>query len=190
MIYKTFSRLRMAKTALRTPIRLVQSQQDVDVLAPVISPFRVLPHELDMRDHLPNYAFFRFAEMNINKWAYVTGVDNRADYDVWLLAATQVVFLRQIKPLQRFHVKTQVLHWDKKYAYFQHEFLLHYGKKHGKEHGNKNEERAAIVLSKLVFSTQGKQTPPMHILGDMPSTQSEVVNRWLDNQSAMKAHFS
>lgn len=181
MIYKAISRLRLAKTAIRTPINLVKPQVNTDVLAPVVSPYRVLPHELDLRDHLPNYAFFRFAEMNINKWAYVTGVDDRADYDVWILAATQVVFLRQLKALQRFHVITQVMYWDKKYAYFQHEFMLN--------HGQKGEARAAILLSKLVFSALGKQTPPAQILGN-PSEQHAVVASWLDNQAEMKRYFS
>lgn len=180
-LYKAFNRLRMAKAALRTPIHRIQSDEYTDMMVPTVSQFRVLPHELDMRDHLPNYAFFRFAEININKWAYVTGVDNRADYDVWILAATQVVFLRQIKALQRFHVKTQVLHFDKKYVYFQHEFLLDYGKR--------SESRAAIVLSKLVFSVKGEQTPPESILGQLPA-ENTLVDRWLDSQEEMKAHFS
>lgn len=183
MIFKIINKLNMMKIILRSPdsLDIIKKNKQPDLLSPVVSRYRVLPHELDLRDHLPNYAFFRFTEMNINKWAFQNKLPHRKDYDVWVLAASQVVFLKQIKALKKFSVKTQVMYWDKKYAYFQHEFFIESNNKHKKP-------CAAILLSKLVFMANNTQTAPEQILGNLPS-ENPVIDSWLMNQQQIKAFF-
>ena len=35
---------------------------------PIVRHYRVLPHDMGFRDHLPNYRYLSFIELNITKW--------------------------------------------------------------------------------------------------------------------------
>lgn len=131
--------------------------------------YRVLPHDMGWRDHLPNYRYFSFIELNVEQWlrqqSPVAGTK-------WIIASQQINYLKPIKFLHKMVVKSQVLGWDSKYFYFRHEFYVKY-------------QLMAVSLTKFVLSN-GQQLLPTSFLTDLPPQTHPVIDSWLVNQQDVK----
>ncbi len=87
----------------------------------VVRSYRILLHDLGWRDHLPNYRFLSFVELNITQWVKMqTGVKKGA----WLMATQEIMYLKPMLPFSRFTISSQLIGWDLKYFFMRHEFRV------------------------------------------------------------------
>ena len=90
----------------------------------VIRQYRVLPHDMGFRDHLPNYRYLSFIELNITHWlmacCHQKGIKNLG----WIIAMQEMVYLKEIKFLNKISVNSTLVGWDNKYVYFETRFFV------------------------------------------------------------------
>lgn len=80
--------------------------------------FRVWPHDLGWRDHLPNYRFCSFFELGRLHFWQGTRLAWQGHYRSRMIAAQDILYLRPVPALAAFSCETQLLGWDTKYCYF------------------------------------------------------------------------
>ena len=141
---------------------------------PVIRHYRILPHDMGFRDHLPNYRFLSFIELNITQWVrshcHQKGIENLQ----WVIAMQEMIYLKPIKFLDKMTVNAGLAGWDKKYVYFETRFFV----KH---------QLMGIGMTKFVLTnSQGKIHAPTAL--DMEGEQlSEIIATWNNHQFAVKS---
>lgn len=79
--------------------------------------FRVWPHDLGWRDHLPNYRFLSFLELGRFELWHASRLPFSGRYHTRMIAAQELVYLRPIRPFSTFECDTRLLGWDHKYCY-------------------------------------------------------------------------
>lgn len=134
--------------------------------------FRVWPHDLGWRDHLPNYRFMSFFELGRFDFWHASRLPFRRLYRTRLIAAQDVVYLRPIPPLARFSCSTRLLGWDEKYCYFAHEVRC-------------GETLMAVGLVKEVFLRGGRVVSPPQVL-QLPAQNVPVMQQWQRLQDELK----
>lgn len=134
---------------------------------------RALPHDLALRDHLPNYRYFSFYELAREDFFQKLGLHASARDFGRLVASQDITYLRQIRPLQKFHTHTQVVGWDNKYCYFLH---LTYC----------SNQLTTVALVKEAFLRNMEVIDPSEVFG-MPSPPlHEALSKWREMQGAVK----
>ncbi|GAB2637447.1 acyl-CoA thioesterase [Psychrobacter pocilloporae] len=144
--------------------------------APTVRHYRVLPHDMGFRDHLPNYRYLSFIELNITNWlmtcCHQKGIKNLG----WIIAMQEMVYLKQIKFLDKMTLSSAVAGWDHKYVYFEHRFFV------------KN-QLMGVGMTKFVFTDDtGMRTP--EVLDMTGERLTEVINTWNNHQIAVKSNKS
>lgn len=141
--------------------------------APVTRHYRVLPHDMGFRDHLPNYRFLSFIELNVTKWLRICCHQKGIKTPEWIVAIQEIIYLKQIKFLDKMTLRSAVAGWDKKYVYFEHHFFV-------------KDQLMAVGMTKFVLmSKQGQQTPAIL---DMTGEQlTDVIITWNTHQGAVKS---
>lgn len=150
---------------------LVDNQSDV--FEPFTRSHRILPHDMGFRDHLPNYRYLSFIELNITGW--LTMLTYRSQYQKlgWVIAMQEMVYLKEIKLWNRMTVTSKLEGLDSKYLYFQHHFYV------------KN-TLMAIGLTKFVLTDEDTLQKPQ-ILGLQHEHLTEIITTWNSNQQAIKS---
>jgi len=140
--------------------------------APVVRHYRILPHDMGFRNHLPNYRYLSFIELNITRWLLACCHQKGVKAYQWIVAMQEMVYLKEIKLLDKMTVSSQLAGWDHKYMYFEHHFLV----KH---------QLMAIGMTKLLLiNKQGKVAPSsLDMQGEQLST---VIDSWNQHQAAIK----
>lgn len=147
------------------------------VLAPFERDYRILPHDMGFRNHLPNYRYLSFIELNITGWltrslqAHSKSVKEHGKV-LWIISMQEMVYLKEIKLLDKISVSSKVEGWDDKYVYFQHHFYV------------KNKVRAIGLTKFLLVNKKGKLSP--NILGMEGVQLTDVITTWNANQTAIK----
>ena len=141
--------------------------------APIVRNYRVLPHDMGFRDHLPNYRYLSFIELNITKWliacCHQKGIKNLG----WIIAMQEIVYLKQVKFLDKMTVNSKVVGWDKKYIYFEHQFFV------------KNQLMAVGMTKFVLTNKQGKcATEVLDMAGEQ---LTDVIDSWNQHQVAIKS---
>ena len=141
--------------------------------APVVRHYRVLPHDMGFRNHLPNYRYLSFIELNITRWlitcCHQKGI---APYE-WVIAMQEVVYLKEIKFLDKMIVSSKLAGWDHKYVYFEHRFFV------------KNQLMAVGMIKFVLMNDKGKVAPSCL---DMTGEQlTAVITSWSQHQIAIKS---
>lgn len=131
--------------------------------------YRILPQDMGFRDHVPNYRYLSFIELNIQQWFMCQNTIEKAK---WIIASQQMTYLKQGKFLDKMTLKSQILGWDSKYFYFRHEFLV----KH---------TIIAVALTKIVVVADN-QTQPTSNIANKPEQLHPVITTWQANQQAIK----
>ena len=85
--------------------------------------FRVWLHDLGWRDHLPNYRVFSFMELGRFGIWHQSRLALSGRYSLRMIAAQDFVYLKPLRPFQAFTMTTDILSWDEKYIYYQHQFF-------------------------------------------------------------------
>lgn len=162
------------KTAQRESENAVKVSTE-DLFRPFSRSYRVLPHDMGFRDHLPNYRYLSFIEINVTAWLYKILKQNGMgglSLD-WIISMQEMVYLKEIKFLDKMTVISALEGWDEKYVYFQHHFYV-------------KDTLMAVGLTKFVlFNKKGKQLPSC--IGMEGESLTEVIETWNANQMAIKS---
>ena len=144
--------------------------------APVVRHYRILPHDMGFRNHLPNYRYLSFIELNITRWLLLCCHQQGVTSYKWLMAMQEMLYLKEVKLLDKMTVSSQLVGWDAKYVYLEHRFWV------------KNQLMAVGMTKVLLINKQGKVAPSR--MG-MPDEQlTPVITSWNEHQSAIKSASS
>lgn len=136
---------------------------------PISRDYRILPHDMGFRDHIPNYRYLSFIELNIQKWFMQQNTIQGAK---WIISAQEMTYLKQGKLFDKLTINSQIIGWDSKYFYFRHEFLV------------KN-TLIAVAMTKFVLVDAGK-TLPTTIITDKPEQLHPAITSWQAHQQTLK----
>lgn len=152
-----------------------QNNVSADLFQPFSRSYRILPHDMGFRDHLPNYRYLSFIELNVTGWLYKILKKNQLgglSMD-WIISMQEMVYLKEIKFLNKMTVSSTLEGWDEKYVYFQHHFYV------------KNTLMAIGLTKFVLMNKEGKQSPA--VLGMQGDHLTEVIKTWNANQTAIKS---
>lgn len=137
--------------------------------APLTRRYRVGLHDLGWRDHLPNYRFLSFIELNTTQWLKTQTSLRKA---VWLMAAQEVIYLKPVAPLSGFEITSQVIGWDTKYLFLRHEFKV------------KNKLVATAITKIIVL--KNKQAVASEVITGSKESLNESISTFQAHQQAVK----
>lgn len=97
------------------------------------SRFHVLPWDCDLNLHLTNSQYPLWLDLARTEFFLAIGTGPLFVRYGWrsVLASQTLTFVREIKPFSTVDLESRVLHWDRKYFYMEHRFLVD-GKLHAK----------------------------------------------------------
>lgn len=86
--------------------------------------FRVGLLDIDLNLHLNNSRYTKIMDRSRLEHAVVTGLLHRMieARTSAVLANSEVAYVRELRPYQRFQVETRILGWDEKYTYYEQRF--------------------------------------------------------------------
>ena len=172
MLIRFFIMMALLKSQLKqqSPVDHISQEQ---LFAPIEHQYRVLPHDMDFRNHLPNYRYLSFIELNITHWLKALSYQANMKGLMWIISMQEVVYLKEIKFLDKITVKSVLEGWDEKYVYFQHHFFV------------KN-TLMAIGMTKFILINQAGKVIP-EALGMQDQHTTSVIDTWNNHQSAIKS---
>lgn len=152
----------------------VKQRLSAEMLAtPIVRQYRVLPHDMGFRDHLPNYRYLSFIELNITNWlmtcCHQKGIKNLG----WIIAMQEMVYLKEIKFLNKMTVNSVLVGWDTKYVYFETRFFV----KH---------QLMGIGMTKFVLTDKKGKCAPA-VLDMLGEQTNDVIDSWNAHQVAIKS---
>jgi acyl-CoA thioesterase FadM len=117
-------------------LRLLLLRKRLDALTPLEMSHlqtRVWPLDCDFNFHLTNSRYPSLLDLartqyllQINAFSMFVGGGWKS-----VLSSQSISFIKEIKPFTAVDITTQVLYWDRKYCYIEHQFLVA-GKLHAK----------------------------------------------------------
>lgn len=152
----------------------IRARLSTEVLtAPIVRGYRVLPHDMGFRNHLPNYRYLSFIELNITQWLMTCCHQKSIDNLHWVIAMQEMVYLKEVKFLDKLTVSSTLVGWDKKYVYFEHQFFV-------------KQQLMAVGMTKFVLMKKTEKCAP--IVLDMAGERlTEVITSWNTHQRAVKS---
>ncbi len=142
--------------------------------APTVRHYRVLPHDMGFRDHLPNYRYLSFIELNVTRWLMACCHQKGIKPLNWVIAMQEIVYLKQINFLDKMTLSSAVAGWDHKYVYFEHRFFV------------KN-QLMSVGMSKFVLMDKKGQQQSPELLDMMGEQLTDVITTWNKHQVAIKS---
>ena len=159
-----------------------------NVLDPASVRLRVWPNDLDMNGHMNNGRYLTIMDLgrlDLILRSGLLGLMMKRKYQP-VLAAAQMRFRMQLKPMRPFDLETRVLCWDDKWVYMEQRFLFTTGQKKGAV--------AAIGIVKGGFyDPKSKTTVPTEELLrtlNLPSESPEFpahIREWIEAEEALRA---
>ncbi len=124
----------------------------------VASPFRVLPHDIDLNAHLNNGRYLQMIDLNRAEWLMRTGLWAAIRQNRWtpVLGAVAVNFRRELRLWQRFAIETRLLGWDDRWTYLEHKVVGGDGR------------TMAVSLAKAGFRSRGRWMSPHDLPAALP----------------------
>lgn len=147
--------------------------------------FRVTPMDCDLNFHLTNGRYPVWLDLARTRFFIEIGAAPLFIKQGWrsVLASQTVTFIREIKPFAKVEVCSQVLHWDRKYLYIEHRFMVD-GKRHATALARVAVLRGGRVRS---FSSMLEAIHGNTLTFDAPPVPSHVQAK-MDLLDAKKAH--
>lgn len=101
-------------------------RQKARINAEFVTRFRVMPWDCDLNLHLTNSQYPLWLDLARTEFFLAIGSAPLFIRFGWrsVLASQTLTFIREIKPLAQVEVHSKVLHWDKKYFYMEHRFVV------------------------------------------------------------------
>lgn len=172
MLLRFFIMISLLKQQLKR--QSVCEQLSIEMLmAPVVRHYRVLPQDMGFRNHLPNYRYLSFIELNVSHWLIACCHQKGLEPLQWIIAMQEIVYLKEIKFLDKMTVSSVLVGWDHKYVYFEHRFFV-------------KSQLMAVGMSKFVLMNKGNKYLPSCL--DMLEEQlTDVITTWNAHQTAVKS---
>lgn len=141
---------------------------------PLIQNYRIWPHDMGWRLHLPNFRFFSF--MELGRFQYWYGIKKELNISVGsrLIAAQDMIYIRPVGFLAKLNMRTSMLGWDEKYIYFKHDFYV------GGTLVATGLVKEACVVKNVVMS------PNDIFCGEPPQSTANLLNSWRVMQAEVK----
>ena len=172
MLIRFFIMVSLLKQQLKQ--QSVSERLSVESLtAPTIRHYRVLPHDMGFRDHLPNYRYLSFIELNVTRWLMACCHQKSIKNLAWVIAMQEMVYLKEIKFLSKLTVNSVLVGWDKKYIYFETRFFV------------KNQLMGVGMTKFVLTNKKGKCAP--EVLDMTGERMTEVITTWNKHQVAIKS---
>ncbi|WP_227431231.1 acyl-CoA thioesterase [Psychrobacter sp. I-STPA6b] len=143
------------------------------LFTPFVRSYRILPHDMGFRNHLPNYRYLSFIELNITGWLTTCCQKKGHKPMFWIISMQEVVYLKEVKLFDKITVSSQLEGWDEKYIYFQHHFMV------------KNTIMAVGMTKFLLVDKKGKRPP--QTLDMMDAHITPVIDSWNTHQQEVKS---
>lgn len=149
------------------------------------------PLEVDMYAHKSNSTYgtdLDFSRLKLltyqfrNTFRYHNTPGMKRHYFEWIrapVASTNVYYVSEIKPFQRYNVRSRIFGWDRKWIFV----LTAFESKHGLH---------AYALSKFVLKQQRKTVPPVEalevegLLNEKAIKHNEKVQKFLQNSLTLE----
>lgn len=172
MLIRFFIMVSLLKQQLKQ--QSVKEKLSIEQLStPVVRRYRVLPHDMGFRDHLPNYRYLSFIELNITKWLMACCHQKDIKNLGWIIAMQEMVYLKEIKFLNKMSVNSTLVGWDKKYVYFETRFFV------------KNQLMGVGMTKFVLTDKEGKCAPK--VLDMLGEQTNDVIDSWNQHQVAIKS---
>ena len=172
MLIRFFIMVSLLKQQLKQ--QSVSESLNIDTLTvPVVRHYRVLPHDMGFRDHLPNYRYLSFIELNITRWLMACCHQKDIKNLGWIIAMQEMVYLKEIKFLNKMTVHSTLVGWDKKYVYFETCFFV------------KNQLMGVGMTKFVLTNKKGKCAPG--VLDMLGEQTNGVIDSWNEHQVAIKS---
>lgn len=172
MLIRFFIMVSLLKQQLKQ--QSVKEKLSIEQLStPVVRRYRVLPHDMGFRDHLPNYRYLSFIELNITRWLMACCHQKDIKNLGWIIAMQEMVYLKEIKFLNIMSVNSTLVGWDKKYVYFETRFFV------------KNQLMGVGMTKFVLTDKEGKCAP--EVLDMLGEQTNDVIDSWNQHQVAIKS---
>lgn len=173
MLLRFFMMTRLLKQHLKS--QSLSARLHAETLnAPIVRHYRVLPQDMGFRDHLPNYRYLSFIELNITRWLMACCHQKDIQNLQWVIAMQEMIYLKEIKFLDKITVSSMLVGWDTKYIYFESRFFV------------KNQLMAVGMTKFVLKDKKGNKCMPDAL--DMEGEQcTEVIKTWNAHQMAVKS---
>ena len=152
-------------------------------LVPSTISLRVLPHDCDPNWHLTNARYLSFCDVAMVALVIRTNFWWLALRKRWrgVIGASQILYLREIRPFSRCTITSTVLGWDAMYFYVEHRFLV-------------KDQLHGVVWSRLALLHRGQvlaAPQAIRLLGAACPSPGlpEAVLRWRDNLQEAVGQF-
>lgn len=133
-----------------------------ELMETAVLQLRVLPNDLDFNFHMNNGRYLSIMDLGRIELIKQRGLIGHMIKSRWIpiVVQAQISYHRPLKPFQSYELRTRLMCWDDKYAYFEQLFI------------SKNKTIAVGHIKGLLRSTQGTLNP------------NEIINLLgYDNQS-------
>ena len=150
----------------------------VPPLGPCITPFRVLPTDLDLLMHVNNGVYLSMMDVARVDLLYRAGLARKLAARRWypVVVAETIQFRRSLEVFQRFDIETRLVGWDDKALLLEQKFIV-----------CGEEVAAAVVRSRFLVRGGGTVAPAdLAALAGMPATSPTLppaVARWNADQA-------
>ncbi len=110
----------IARLAVVLPRQLFAER--VEPMSPVRLPMHVWPGDVDLYLHMNNGRYLTLMDVGRYQWSLRTGFAQLMLRRQWwpVLSGASIVYRRELRPMQRFELVTQVAGWEGKHFWFEH----------------------------------------------------------------------
>lgn len=151
------------------------------VLGPCLTPFRVLPTDLDLLRHVNNGVYFSLLDVARIDMMQRSGLAAYVRAQGWypVVTAETIQFRRSLHLLQRFAIESRVVGWDERAFLIHHRFL------------RKKSVLAEAAVQARFLRKGGRTVSPHEVIAThgvgvtMPETP-EWIARWSRDQEALR----
>ena len=151
----------------------------IDALEESTVRFTVLPHDCDLNLHLNAGRFLSFMDVARMDLIGRTGLMRRLVQRKWrpLMGGCVVRYRREIRPFERFTVRSRILGWDDKWFYLEHV-------------AEKGGALCAVGTVRTLIRGKIGNIPPQEVLAAVGAANTlapelpEFVKRWRDAEDA------
>ncbi len=101
-----------------------KSRSRLDFFEEGLTPFRVLPLDLDTNRHMNNGVYFSIMDLARIDLVFRNGLSAIMKKNQWypVVASQTIRYRRSLSPFEKFFVKTKLLGWDDRFFYIQQSF--------------------------------------------------------------------
>lgn len=151
----------------------VRFRSRATIFEPTSIRMTVLPNDLDFNGHVNNGRYFTLADVGRMDFVVRTGTARLAlaRRARPIVGDAMAKFRKDLKPFQRFELKTRILGWDRKWVFMEHRFI-----RGGRTAG-------IVVMRGLFVDPDGPMTPADLLSGLGVDQPSPALPAWVADWS-------